>query len=174
MLSCCYCPWTFRDIFWCSCSSEIWFIHSQPRAHAYRYVSVVMTFTLSPPFHVALPFPAPPRALVGDEQSPGVLSDPRFDQACAAALGSGPGGRRPLARPPTGAARHSQWPRDSLCRHATTGLWTLSGKIVLLTGRNTFEFLENNCWNVTFFQVKLICLHPVAETDSQPYSSICN
>lgn len=96
-----------------------------------RYGSCV--FTPFPPFHVALPFLASPCALVGDKQSAGVLGDPRFHQAGASALGSGPGGRRPLARPPAGAARRPQWPRDSLRRHATTGLRTLSGKIVLLS-----------------------------------------
>lgn len=70
-----------------------------------RYDSCV--FTSFPPFHVALPFLASPCALVGDKQSAGVLGDPRFHQAGASALGSGPGGRRPLARPPAGAARRS-------------------------------------------------------------------
>lgn len=60
-----------------------------------------------------------PPSLSGDKWSAGVLGDPWLDQASAFAVGSGSGGRRPVARPPTGAARRSQWPRDALRRHAT-------------------------------------------------------
>lgn len=60
-----------------------------------------------------------PPSRSGDKWSAGVLGDPWLDQTGAFAVGSGSGGRRPVARPPTGAARRSQWPRDTLRRHAT-------------------------------------------------------
>lgn len=115
--------------------AEIYHFHIPTHTHMHvRYHGFydACFFTLSPPFHVALPFLASPCALVGGKQSAGILSDPRFDQTCASALGSSSGGRWALARPPAGAARRSQWPRDPLCRHSEAWLRSLSGKIVLL------------------------------------------
>lgn len=64
---------------------------------------------------------------VGDKWPAGVRRDPRCYQTGAFALGSGSRGRRPLARPPAGAARCSQRPRDAICRHAATRFRALSG-----------------------------------------------
>lgn len=64
---------------------------------------------------------------LGDKWPAGVCRDARRYQTGAFAFGSGSRGRRPLARPPAGAARRSQRPRDAICRHTATGLWTLSG-----------------------------------------------
>lgn len=126
------CSWNFPLHYWC-CGADISFSHSHPHTHACRYHSFCDScfFTLFPPFHVALPVLASPCALVGGKQSTGILSDPRLDQACASAPGSGPGGRWALARPPAGAARRSQWPRDPLCRHSEARLRNLSGRICL-------------------------------------------
>lgn len=126
---------TVFEIFHCIFNAAVAQIYNfHISTHTHKHVGITVSydscfFTLFPPFHVALSFLPSPCALVGGKQSAGLLCDPRFDQTSASALGQGSGGRWPLARPPAGAARRSQWPRDSLCRHSEARLRNLSGKI---------------------------------------------
>lgn len=106
-----------------------------------------------------LVFPLIVTVFPGGEWPAGVRCDPRCYQTGAFAFGSGSRGRRPLARPPAGAARRSQWPRDEICCNAATRLWSLSGTEKEVFKLDAQEDLEEDFSPVGNYGIKTCIRH---------------